>query len=482
MTRRVSRLIGFAILYAATSGLSADPALASEPPNVLFITVDDIGWDSVGVNGSKVVDATPNIDALASEGLRFEHGHVTVAICRPSRSVWMTGLYPHNSGAKGFTRIYNSVPTLPETLTANGYTTGIIGKTRHVIPSRKRAFDYQIRKQELMGGYSAVRFAEAAADFFVLARQSKRPFFLMVNTHDAHRPFDDGKPAEERSLASGANGGGDLPAPSKIYQTDEVPVPGFLPDLPEVREDVARYYNSVRRADDVVGAVLQALGESGFEKKTLVMLMSDNGVAMPFAKTNVWRHSTRTPWIVRWPGVTTPGAHDSKHMIAGVDFAPTILAAAGLQPQAEMDGRSFLPLLQGKEQAGREYVYTYLDSTARDRSYVMRSIQDVRYGYIWNSWSNGRMVFRNESDRNAAMRAIGKKSESDPVLAARVKHFRYRVPEEFYDYEKDPDALHNLIDDPAVAGRVSAFRAKLLDHMERTRDPKRTSFKKVAVP
>jgi N-sulfoglucosamine sulfohydrolase len=482
LKRRVLRLIVFAVACAAASGIAGGPAPAAGRPNVIFITIDDLGWDSVGANGSKVADATPNIDGLAPQGLRFEHGHVTIAICRPARAVWMTGPYPHNNGAGGFDRIYRTVPTVPETLKANGFTTGILGKTRHVIPSRKRAFDYRCREDQLMGGRSAVRYAECAVEFFDLARESKQPFFLMVNTHDAHRPFDDRKPADERSIASGAEKGGDFPAPSKIYRPDDVPVPGFLPDLPEVREDIAQYYSSVRRADDVVGAVLRALDESGFAEGTLVMLKSDNGMAMPFAKTNVWRHSTRTPWIVRWPGVTTPGAHDDEHMIAGVDFAPTILEAVGLEPLEGMDGRSFLPLLREEKQAGRDHVYTYINSTAHNRPYVMRSIQDVRYGYIWNDWSNGKMRFRSESERSLTMKAMGKASKRDPDVAARLKHFMYRVPEEFYDYEKDPDALHNLIDAPAMQGRIRAFRVKLLDHMERTEDPGRWAFRKVVAP
>lgn len=479
MKRWASALTEFAAVFAATSALAAGPTPAAESLNVLFITVDDIGWETVGVNGSKVADVTPNIDALASEGLRFEHGHVNIAICRPSRAVWMTGRYPHNNGAMGFQRIDHGVPTLPQILKANGYMTGILGKTRHVIPSRKQAFDYRRGREELRGGHSAVLYAESAADFFAQARKSKKPFFLMVNTHDAHRPFDDRTPARDRS---GAETSGDPPAPSKIYRPDEIHVPGFLPDLPEVREDMARYYSSARRADDVVGAVLQALDESGFETSTLVMLKSDNGIAVPFAKTNVWRHSTRSPWIVRWPGVTAPATHDGDHMIAGVDFAPTILAAVGLEASAEMDGRSFLPLLLGKQQSDREYVYTYMHSNAHNRSYPMRSIQDVRYGYIWNGWSNGRRVFRNESDRHASMKAIREKAKSDPVVAARQKHFRYRAPEEFYDYDQDPDALRNLIDDPAMQTRISAFRAALLDHMQRTGDPKLSRFKKVMAP
>ena len=87
----------------------------------------------------------------------------------------------------------------------------------------------------------------------------------------------------------------DYPAPSKIYQPDEIVIPGFLPDLPPIREEIAQYYSSVSRADDVVGRVLVELEKAGFAKNTLVMLKSDHGIPVPFAKTNVWRHSTHHP-------------------------------------------------------------------------------------------------------------------------------------------------------------------------------------------
>ncbi|MDX1564375.1 MAG: sulfatase-like hydrolase/transferase, partial [Phycisphaeraceae bacterium] len=106
---------------------------AADPVHLLLITVDDMNFDSVGVYGCQVPQTTPNIDRLASEGMRFAHGHVTIAICQPTRAVWMTGRYPHNSGAFGFDQIRPGVPTLPETLKRHGYTTGILGKTEHVI-------------------------------------------------------------------------------------------------------------------------------------------------------------------------------------------------------------------------------------------------------------------------------------------------------------------------------------------------------------
>ena len=461
---------------------------ASERLNVLFITLDDMNRDSVGVYGAKVPGTTPNIDRLASEGLRFEQGHVTIAICQPTRAVWMTGRYPHNSGALGFNAIRRGVPTLPETLRSHGYLTGILGKTEHVVPSRKQAFDYKRDRSEMENGRSPALYARFAAEFLAKAKAADQPFFFMVNTHDPHRPFDNRKPAEKRQRPSKPQptdpekpkrkGRGDYPAPSRIYQPAEIVVPGFLPDLPKIREEIAQYYSSVRRADDVVGHVLAELDQAGFAEKTLVMLKSDHGIAVPFAKTNVWRHSTRTPWIVRWPGVVKPGTQETEHLIAGVDFAPTILDALGIEPMQGMDGRSFLPLLKGQSQAGRDFVFTHINTIASGRMYRMRSVQGKRYGLIWNGWSDGQTQFRNESMSGLTWKAMLAAAESDPAIAARVKHYRYREPFEFYDYEVDPDALQNRIDDPALRHVIASYREKLVQLMRDTNDPALTEYKK----
>ena len=152
----------FSFLTCVSGCLST---FAESKLNVLFITLDDMNRDSVGVYGSKVQGTTPNIDKLAGEGLRFEHGHVSIAICMPTRAVWMTGRYPHNSGALGFTKIKPGVPTLPETLLENGFMTGILGKTEHVVPSRKNAFEYRRDRSEMANGRSEELYGKFAAEF-----------------------------------------------------------------------------------------------------------------------------------------------------------------------------------------------------------------------------------------------------------------------------------------------------------------------------
>lgn len=477
------------LLACATFWLSAfgEPKL-----NVMFITLDDMNRDSVGIYGSKVKGTTPNIDRLAREGLRFEHGHVTIAICMPTRAVWMTGRYPHNSGALGFTKIKPEVPTLPETLLEHGFMTGILGKTEHVVPSRTEAFGYSRDRSEMDNGRSQELYGKFTAEFLGKVRKADKPFFLMVNSHDPHRPFDNRKPASERKLAVEPKGSStgknnkkakraDYPAPSRIYQPDEIVIPGFLPDLPPIREEIAKYYSSVSRADDVVGRVLNELEKAGFSENTLVMLKSDHGIPVPFAKTNVWRHSTLTPWIVRWPGTVKPGTHETGHSVAGIDFAPTILDALGLEPMKGMDGRSFLPVLKGKRQKGREFVYTHINTIASGRSYAMRSLLGKRYGLIWNGWHDGETTFKNESMSGLTWKAMAQAAENDPVLARRVKHYLFRTPFEFYDYGKDPDALNNLIDDKEHAKLVIRYGEELRKLMKKTKDPESPSYQKALI-
>ena len=486
MTKAITTCCVILMLGVIAAGVHADSD-DKKRLNVVFITLDDMNRDSIGVYGSKVPQTTPNIDQLASEGLRFEHAHVTIAICQPTRAVWMTGRYPHNSGAYGFNTIKPGVPTLPETLRANGFYTGILGKTEHVVPSRKKAFEYARDRSEMHNGRSQKLYGKFMAEFLAEAKSSDRPFFLMVNTHDPHRPFDRRTVPEKRKPVKivrrknrqgieRVTYQGDYPAPSRIYQPDEIVIPGFLPDVPAIREEIAQYYSSVRRADDVVGRVLKELAEAGYRDNTVVMLKSDHGIPVPFAKTNVWRHSTITPWIVRWPDKIKPNTQDRIHSIAGVDFAPTILDILQIDPMDGMDGRSFLPVLQGETQADREYVFTHINTIASGRSYTMRSVQGQRFGLIWNGWSDGQTTFRNESMSGLTWKAMVKASQDDPKLAARVKHYSYRTTFEFYDYEQDPDALNNLFESPDHQDKVKAFQARLAELMQSTNDHKRDEY------
>ena len=442
--------------------LAADAAAAG-PPNILLITADDMNCDSVGAFGCRVKDTTPQIDRLAAQGMRFEHAHVTIAVCQPCRSVWLTGRYPHRSGGEGFHKLQKpGVPLLPGLLREAGYLVGLLGKEPHCTPYAD--FSWDTPKQPLGAGRNPRLYGEHAKAFFEQAKQAGKPFFLMANSHDPHRPFY-GNDRYEYGKPDGPQ------VPSKVFQPKDVVVPGFLPDIPQVRLEISEYYSSVRRCDDTVGALLAAIDDSGMAEKTIVVFLSDHGMTLPFAKTNVYYHSTRTPWIVRWPGRVEPGSVDRDHFISGIDLAPTLLEVAGVDQPEGMDGFSLKPLLLGHKQDGREMVFTQFHQTAGRGRYPMRAAEDKRFRYIYNPWSDGTRVFRNESQSGRSMKAMVAAGQSDPAIAARCELFLHRVPEEFYDLENDPDALENLVGDPEHRADVERFRKALADWMRRTEDP-----------
>lgn len=444
------------------SGLLAQRQSAPKP-NVLLITVDDMNWNTPGAFGGKVPNITPNIDKLAAQGMRFELGHVTIAVCQPSRSCLMTGRFPHRNGAEGFHPIKNDVPTLQERLHEAGYLLGIFAKNNHLAPREKFHWDTYVTPEELGTGRDPEKYYASATAFLARAKAEKKPFFLMANSQDPHRPFA-GSDQELKSF------GKHLPYSRKIRE-DEIQLPGFLPDLPEVQKEIAEYFTSAHRADQTVGRVLQALEESGLASNTLVMFLSDNGMALPFAKTNCYLNSTKTPWIVRWPGKVKPGSVDRKHFLSGIDFTPTVLEACGLAPLPNLDGKSFLPVLQGQSQPTRDHVFTVFHETSARKRFEMRCLQTAQFGYIFNAWADGKTEFRNESMNGRTYAAMKAAAPNSPSIADRVKLYLYRTPEELYDFSKDPNALRNLATDPAHARTLRTMRQRLYDHLRAVADP-----------
>jgi|TARA_B110000908_G_scaffold96856_1_gene114445 N-sulfoglucosamine sulfohydrolase len=435
---------------------------AAERPNLLFINVDDMNRDSAGTYGCPIKDITPNIDKLASEGIAFDRGFVTVAICQPTRAVWMTGRYPHRSGALGFNHIKPDVASLPEALKKGGYYNALIGKALHIIPTRHKAFDY-IRDQRKLGqGRDPAAYADATRTAIEAAKKEGKPFFIMASAHDPHRPFADSQGDFKK-----------LPPVTRTITPEEVVVPGFLPDLPDIRKELAQYFTSVHRGDQVVGAILAEIDKAGLRDNTMVVFMSDHGMPLPFAKTNCYIASTIIPWIVRWPGHTKPGSRDAKHFVSGIDLAPTLLAAAGLANLPGADGSSFLPILDGKEQPERNKVFTSINTIWADKPYHMRAVNDGDFLYIWNGWADGKYAFKNESMSGLSFKAMRKAAETDPAIAKRVELLVHRVTEEMYDIRTDPSCLHNLIAKPndAFTPRSSAMSKALWHQMKRTKDP-----------
>jgi N-sulfoglucosamine sulfohydrolase len=454
-----SRVVLFAL------SLACHAALASAKPNILFVTVDDMSCDSVGAFGCKLEGTTPNIDKLAAEGRKFLRAHVVVGNCYPSRNVMFSGRYPHNSGVEGFYQVKPiDFPVLCDLMKEAGYYTAIRGKVSHSTPYQPYAWDAD--HTTLPGGEKA--HIKDAKSYFTstragidAAKEAGKPFWLNINISDPHKPFwkeNDPHPT------------------SRIYTADEVPVPGFLPDDPAIRAELALYYSSVRRADDCFGEIMRALEESGQQENTVVFFLSDHGMPLPFAKTQLYHHSTRTPLIIKWPGVTEAGSGDDRHLVSAVDFLPTMLEIVDAKHPDGLDGRSFLPLIRGGSQDGREVVYKEYNENAGGNRNPMRGVQTEKFLYLFNPWSDGKRLMATATNGTATWRAMKKLAEGGSAIAERVDLMEHRVVEEFYNVESDPDCRINLVGDPKHADEVARHRQLMLQWMKRTGDHALVAF------
>lgn len=439
--------------------------------NFLLLTVDDMNYDSVDFVGTeeKKGKLMPNLDALKARGMTFKDSHVTIGLSQPSRSVLMTGMYPHCNGARGFEDIKPDVKTLTQILKEDGYYNGIIGKENHISPRQQFCWDMyeHTYHDEDDFGRSPDSYYRKTKAFFEQVKEQGAPFFLMVNSHDPHRPFAGSD--DEIGMF-----GRHMPYEERFLEED-VKVPAFVPDLPDIRKEFAQYLNSVYRADRTVGEVLRALKEAGFYENTVIWFLSDNGMSMPFAKANCYLNSTKSPYTVVWEDHIAPGSV-SKALVSGIDYMPTILEIAGLGCPEGVQGKSLLPVLEERRKEQYEDIYTFFyktaknDVTKRERYFPMRCVQDKQYAYIYNGWYGQEDRYRTETMAGLSFQAMEEAAKTDPEIAKRVEFYLNRVREELYDYKADPQALCNLVEEPEYRSMVCGFRKRMREYMVESGD------------
>ncbi|TAN36779.1 MAG: twin-arginine translocation signal domain-containing protein [Verrucomicrobia bacterium] len=465
---------------SAAAGFQALEKNGAKRPNVVVFTMDDIAFDTVNVFGGKVPGITPNVDRLARGGMRFCCAHGSSAVCQPARQSMMTGLHPHRNGSFGFMPVPAGVPNLSELLMAAGVFTASFSKGR----------DYSSFKWswflEGYGGHGFGRdgklFVASAREAIQRARAAGQPFYLGVNSSDPHRAFA-GSADEQRFLEKEKKL---FPkAANNIYVTtaeavctpEQAWVPPYLADLPAVRQEQAQYYNTAHHGDQTLGMILDLLETEGVAQDTIVVFFSDHGASFPTSKQNCYPYSTHVPLIIRWPGVVKPDQEDRTHMVSTMDVMPTLLEAYGLPVPPHLDGRTLWPLLKGADQTGRDHVFTTYNYIYPGlQVYPMRAVETRAATYIFNAWSNGQAAFSGECQSGLTFAAMEHAAESDPALAQRVRHIKYREREELYDLSQDPWCLHNLAADPDKAGLKAEMRKLMESEMRATDDPLLPAF------
>ncbi|NLN19379.1 MAG: sulfatase [Firmicutes bacterium] len=437
-------------------------------PNIVLIVSDDHGREALGCYGNPVVD-TPNLDALAADGVRFTNAFCTSASCAASRSVILTGLYNHANGTYGHTHgvhhfsCFNGVRTLPALIKEAGYRTGRVGKT-HYAPEDIFPFDWGAPPGKF--GRDDVRMAEYCREFI----SGSEPFFLYWCSHSPHRAGV----IEDHPLRPNGFGNPKQPFPGdteRQYAPEDVVVPPFLPDIPEVRAELAQYYQAISRLDRGIGRLVQILKDEGKYDNTVIIYISDNGAAFPEAKTTLYDPGMRLPCIVRSPlhrkrNTTCDG------LITWADITPTVLHFAGAYQDPEsFHGRSFKDIIDQEEPENwREEIYAAHTFHEITNYYPMRVLRTKKYKFIWNIAWKLDYPFAKDLWQSASWQGALRRQLKD-FGARSIKDYIHRPRFELYDLEADPNEINNLADHAEYRQLVREFADKLRVFQEQTKDP-----------
>ncbi|MHA1730576.1 MAG: sulfatase family protein [Promethearchaeota archaeon] len=426
-------------------------------PNVVFLITHDQGvaghpYDGAGPDAMAGV-STPNMDAVASRGVTLTNHFGTAPLCSPARGSLMTGLYPHENGLVGLThrgfRYNEGQRTLLHVLKEmGGYRTVLLGLQHEGLDPRLLGYDDFHATSLITRCMWLVDDLEEVVDD--LAGRGG-PWWLSIGTEDVHRQWTHR---------------------ADPVDTARVVVPPYLPDTPEVRQEVAELLGDVEAFDAFLGEVLRVLDERGLRESTLVVVTTDHGVALHRAKGTLYDPGIHTGMIWSWPGVVMEG-EKVPALLSSVDFAPTICELCGVDDGGLFPGRSYAHLLTvGGDRSGSgtntgtpwtaadEYIFA--EKTYHDVYDPIRCVRTARYKYIRNFDDSPLAAVVSTDIRNGAAH--------EAWLRANPQAKNPRPPEEFYDLSIDPTEMHNLALEVPDHPELERLKATLEGWMEETGD------------
>ena len=486
--------------------LSSGSVLHAAERNIIFFITDDES-PTLGCYGDSIA-VTPNIDKLAADGTLFRNAFATTASCSASRSVVMSGLHNHKNGQYGhqhsyhkFASFYNVVSlAMPRVIANAGYRTAQIGKY-HVAPEEVYHFQKYIRGN----GRNAVLMAEQAKEF-ITDKEDERPFFLYFGTTDPHRGGGIDK-TSKRELKPDLFGnrpkrGSHQGVKEVFYDPAKVPIPPFLSDTPETREELAQYYQSCSRIDQGLGRLVQILKDADLYDKTLIVFTSDHGMAFSGGKTTVYEGGLRVPFVVRNPYEQTRGIV-SNAMISHIDITPSLLDfAGGLDaekngPKKWVDpnkywkerganlkenrngrhtfrsyhGKSWISILGKPEATHWETVFASHTFHEIQMYYPMRVVRDKKYKLIWNIAHGLPYPFASDLWRASSWQAQFKKGMDASYGKKTVGDYIHRQKFELFDIQNDPNETENLAEKTEYQEILKKYQDTLKAFQKRMHDP-----------
>lgn len=482
-TLKYKYLLGLILVAVALiSAKKQEGKIADKRPNILFVIADDQSYPYAGAYGDPAAK-TPNFDRIAREGVLFTNAFAASPGCSPSRAALLTGLncWQIKEAGTHASSFPAEFQVFPDLLEKAGYTVGHTGKGwgpgdfkasgRIRNPAGDAFLD---KKLDAPKGISNVDYAANFQDFYTKKEKGK-PFFFWLGTHEPHRTYQKGIGA--------ANG----------FEIKKAKVPPFLPDVPEVRNDILDYLYEIQWFDTQLGKVLAQLEQSGELHNTLIVVTADNGMSFPRAKANVYEYGIHVPLAVRWGDEIRKGVK-AQDLVSLIDVYATFLEVGKASfPEYKTESKSLLPLLKsGKSDRNAVFSSRERHSSSRynNLGYPQRCIRSAQYLYIKNykpeRWpagdpqkydANGKLEAPNTAfhDIDESADNIVIREWQDPKIAPYFHLATDKRPaEEFYDIIKDPGCLKNLIADKSYAPQITKLRSELKTYQLATKDPRET--------
>ncbi len=438
-----------AAIFQVSPVFQASPVLAVESdstptrPNILWISCEDISAH-LGCYGDPHA-ITPNLDQMATEGVRYSNAFTAAGVCAPCRSTIITGMYQNSIGTHHMrcnAKLPKWLKPFPMYLREAGYYCTNNSKTDYQFknPAAAKIWDSSGKKSHWKN------------------RENKdQPFFAVFNFTGCH---ESGIASESKYKSVTAS----LTPDQRQDPNKLTTLPDYYPDTAVTREDWKRNYELITAMDAWAGELIQEIKDADLYEDTVIIFWSDHGVGLPRAKRWLYDSGTHIPMIARIPkamrvdGQGKSGSIDSE-LVSSVDFGPTVLNLAGLPIPKQTQGRAFL----GKNlTAPRSYVYGARDRMD-ERYDIIRSVRDQRYRYIRNFEPlKPYYQYMNTPEKGATMKEI-RKAEATGNLAAAMALFSAPIKpvEELYDLDNDPQEIHNLAEDPKQQKRLKQMRIAL---------------------
>ncbi|MHC4087094.1 MAG: sulfatase-like hydrolase/transferase [Planctomycetota bacterium] len=417
-------------------------------PNVLWLSCEDIS-PHIGCFGDKHA-ITPNIDRLATEGVRYTNAFTTAGVCAPCRSGIITGMYQTTIGTHHMrcsAKLPTKVKAFSTYLRQAGYYCTNNSKTDYQTKDIRDAWD------------------ESSGKAHWRQREAGEPFFAVFNFGGCH----------ESGIASASKYRRvtkDL-KPSQRQDPNKLDLPPYYPDTPIVREDWKRNYELITAMDAWTGDLISQLKEDGLYENTIIFFWSDHGVGLPRAKRWLYDSGTHIPLVVRIPKKLRVGRQGESgsiddRLISSIDFGPTVMNLVGLGTPEYMQGQPFLGANLPKP---REYVFGARDRMD-ERYDIIRSVRDKRYRYIRNYEPlKTYYQYMNTPEKGATMKEI-RRVHGEGKLPAAAKLFmaEHKPVEELYDLKNDLHEIDNLAGKTKHRKILERMRQVHLEWVKQTKD------------